>query len=170
MDKGTPISHLRRGEDDDGGAALDNMVQDIEGDTRGGPMPGYDGEQDDDQDYDPRDPRDPRNRPPPGYGQQQQQQQQYQQGPPPGYGSHQGIQSHGNLRSLENAGTAQKIMSEAKEPLLVAVLVVILSSGQVNSLITRFLPMANSNPLIGLIVRALLAGVAFYLLRRFIPS
>jgi uncharacterized membrane-anchored protein len=46
----------------------------------------------------------------------------------------------------------------------------LMSSGQLQALIARFLPIANSNPLIGLTVRAVLAGVLFYLLRRFIPS
>jgi uncharacterized membrane-anchored protein len=61
-------------------------------------------------------------------------------------------------------------MSELKEPLLVSVLVMLMSSGQLQSLIARFLPIASSNPLIGLAVRAVAAGVLFYLLRRFIPS
>jgi hypothetical protein len=71
---------------------------------------------------------------------------------------------------LENTSFGQKILAEAKEPLLVSVLVMIMSSPQLQSLIARFLPISASNPLIGLAVRALVAGVLFYLLRRFIPS
>lgn len=168
--KSTPISHLRRNEDE-GDADVDNMVHDIEGgggDPRGDPraqrMPGYDG--DDEPEFEARDPH---SRPPPGYGMHPGMMPPgYGMHPPPGY--HQGPANTNGAKGLENVGMGQKILSEAKEPLLVAVLVVILSSGQVGSLISRFLPMANSNPLIGLIVRALLAGAAFYLLRRFIPT
>jgi uncharacterized membrane-anchored protein len=71
---------------------------------------------------------------------------------------------------LENASFSQKLMAQAKEPLLVSVLVVILSSTQVQQLIARLLPMAAANPFIGLLIRAVIAGVAFWLLRRFIPN
>lgn len=71
---------------------------------------------------------------------------------------------------LENASFSQKLMTQAKEPLLVSVLVVILSSSQVHQLIARFVPMAAANPFVGLLIRAVIAGVAFWLLRRFIPN
>ena len=185
MDKSTPISHLRR-DDEDGGnqgdmrddaaAMMDHMVDDIEGEDGsrgmpGQPMPGYHHEE-----FDPR---------------MMQQQQQPGYGgsgngvpPPPGYGNpHQyggggpnrGMGGppggmRGEMPGLENASFTQKLMAEAKEPLLVAVLVIMLSSNQVGGLIARFLPIADKNPLVGLMVRAGIAGIAFWLLRRFIPS
>jgi hypothetical protein len=91
-------------------------------------------------------------------------------GPPPGYGGGPPGGRIGSNGGLENASFGQKLMAQAKEPLLVSVLVVILSSTQVQQLIARFLPMAAANPFIGLLIRAAIAGAAFFLLRRFIPN
>jgi hypothetical protein len=71
---------------------------------------------------------------------------------------------------LQNATFGQKMMAQAKEPLMVAVLVMLLGNEQVQSLIARFLPMVSSNPMIGLLVRGLIAGLLFFLLRRFVPT
>jgi hypothetical protein len=61
-------------------------------------------------------------------------------------------------------------MAHAKEPLMVAVLVMLLGNEQVQSLIGRALPFAGKSPMIGLLVRGLIAGALFFLLRRFIPT
>jgi hypothetical protein len=175
MEKSTPLSHLRRGDEtQDADAMMDNIVSDIEGGGGGGYQGG--GE----EEFDPR-----MMQQQPGGPQQPMMQQHYpqqQQHPHPGVIYHQPAppQMHmqrerdqsggGGAAGLENVPFAQKLMHECKEPLLVSVLVVMLSSGQVVSLINRFLPMAQGNPLIGLAVRAIIAGIAFYLLRRFIPS
>lgn len=178
MEKSTPLSHLRRGDEtQDADAMMDNIVNDIEG--SGG---GYQGGGE--EDFDPRmmQQQQPGGGPQPPMMQQHYPQQQQQQHPHPGVIYHQQAppQMHmqrerdqsggGGASGLENVPFAQKLMHECKEPLLVSVLVVMLSSGQVVSLINRFLPMAQGNPLIGLAVRAIIAGIAFYLLRRFIPS
>jgi len=166
MDKSTPLSHLRRGDDQpqDANSMMDNIVNDIEG----GSAPGYQGGAEEEE-YDPRmmpgaqqQPMHP--------SQQQPYQPPRQQHPHPGVIYHQQAPQMHAGPGLENVPFAQKLMHECKEPLLVAVLVVMLSSGQVISLVNRFLPMAQGNPLIGLAVRAIIAGIAFYLLRRFIPS
>lgn len=185
MEKSTPLTHLRRGPDEqepqyephdggdprggdprDGGfdprsmdpraaEMMDHIVDDIEAGEGGGMqqrMP---------QPPPPR--HDTRSGPHPGviYRGQQRMMDVSMRG---------GGAGRGEVELLENLPFSQKLMHEAKEPLLVAVLVVILSSGQVHSLINRFLPMAQGNPLISLIVRAAIAGFAFYLLRRFIPT
>ena len=165
MERSTPINHLHRsGGDQDPAAAemMDHIVDDLEAEqqqhssgTRESFNPG-----------------------PPGYAGPPPQQQRQYPGPPDG-GQYappqrmpQGPMRGGNYSpsSLENASLGQRLMTEAKEPLLVSVLVMLMSSNQLQSLIARFLPIAASNPLIGLAVRALAAGVLFYLLRRFIPS
>ena len=164
MQKSTPLDHLRR-EDEPQEAAqqmMDNVVNDLE--EVGQPMPGYSQQQ----------PEDPRMQP-----QAPSQQPQLEQFDPrmahPGM-NHPGIVGgyrggpHQMAPPLENATFGQKLMNQAKEPLLVSILVVILSGTQVQQLIARFLPMANSNPFIGLLIRAVIAGLAFYLLRRFIPN
>jgi hypothetical protein len=173
MEKSTPLSHLRRGDEtQDADAMMDNIVSDIEG---GG---GYQGGGE--EEFDPRMmQQQPGGGPQPPMMQQHYPPQHQQQHPHPGVIYHQPAppQMHmqrerdqSSASGLENVPFAQKLMHECKEPLLVSVLVVMLSSGQVVSLINRFLPMAQGNPLIGLAVRAIIAGIAFYLLRRFIPS
>lgn len=184
MQKSTPLDHLRRDDEPDIGsqqaaALMDSVVHDLEGGGGGQPMPGYGGGAGGPPpDMDPR-MQDPRMQgPPPGY-------EQFGGGPPPGYGSgpppgyggpmpgrmSPGYGGAGGAPpGLENTTFAQKLMSQAKEPLLVSVLVVILSSTQVQQLIARLLPMAAANPSVGLLIRAVIAGVAFWLLRRFIPN
>ena len=71
---------------------------------------------------------------------------------------------------LQNMSFSQKVMTQAKEPLMVAVLVMLLGNDQVQSLISRALPPAGKSPIVGLLVRGLIAGGLFFLLRRFIPS
>lgn len=180
MEKSTPISHLRRDEEgppqDDAAAMMEHMVNDVEGGggqppqergMPGQPMPGYGGGGGGYDNEGMMDPRmmDPRmmGGPPPGYG-----------GPHPGYGGGMhggpGPRQQQQMPGLENASFTQKLMTEVKEPLLVSVLVIILSSNQVGGLIGKFLPIADKNPLIGLMVRAGIAGLAFWLLRRFIPT
>jgi hypothetical protein len=176
MDKSTPLSHLRRNEEQqpqDANVMMDNIVNDLEGGYDNGE---YDDQQHPQQQMPPQGP--PQGRYPMPMPQLHQQQptqphpgviypprmmQQPQQMP-------QQQNFHGGDAGLENVSFTQKLLHDCKEPLLVAVLVVMMSSGQVVSLINRFLPMAQGNPLIGFAVRAIMAGIAFYLLRRFIPS
>lgn len=159
MDRSTPINHLHRSGEQDPAAAemMDHIVDDLEAEQG---MEHF--SQRDQQQYE----RGNEQGPPPQQHRQypgpQQQQEWHPRGPPPA--------SRGQYGGLENVSFGQRIMSEAKEPLLVSVIVMLMSSNQLNSLIARFLPIASSNPLIGLAVRALAAGVLFYLLRRFIPS
>lgn len=164
MDRSTPINHLQRnGNEQHPDEIIDNIVDDLEdeyqSDQRALPQQHF-------------------QQPP----QQHYQQPSQQGGPFPG---HQGPMMHPQMQqqmqqqmhhqpqpqqpSLANIPVSQKILGEAKEPLLVSVLVIIMSSPQLQSLIARFLPIAASNPLIGLGVRALFAGILFWLLRRFIP-
>lgn len=191
MQKSTPLDHLRRddGGMSGGGDAAQQMMDDVVHDLEGGG--GYPGDYPPDQQFDPR----MGGGLPPGMGGPMPGYEQFQGGggggpppgyqggpppgfhggPPPGYGGPPppGARMHpgaGGGPPLENASFSQKLMSQAKEPLLVAVLVVILSSSQVHQLIARFLPIAAANPFVGLVIRAVIAGVAFWLLRRFIPN
>lgn len=163
MERSTPINHLQRGGQAE--EMVDDIVDDLEEEQR------YLAQQQQAQHQAQQQPQQP------------QPQQQYQappqhfQGPPEQMyrpPNHQPMmmrpQRPVNQQSLENAPLSQRVLSEAKEPLLVSVLVIIMSSPQLQSLIARFLPIAASNPLIGLAVRAVFAGVLFWLLRRFIPS
>jgi hypothetical protein len=186
MDKSTPIAHIRRSQeeqDEDPRAVVDNIVDDIEGEMPmggAGAGPGVVAGAQDPRYYadDKDDERQPPYHPPPqqqraGYGYPKRMPQPgvvYRGGGPGGGPTGAGAGPSLGIHDLENMPFGRKLMYEAKEPLLVAVLVVILSSGQIDSLIRRFLPMAQTNPLIGLLVRAAVAGAAFYLLRRFIPS
>jgi hypothetical protein len=88
-------------------------------------------------------------------------QHQFQRGPPGGHQPMMRPVPPRNQPGLENESLSQRVLNEAKEPLLVSVLVIIMSSPQLQSLIARFLPIAASNPLIGLAVRAVFAGVLF---------
>lgn len=155
MDRSTPVSHLHRNAEQDPAAAemMENIVQDLD----------HEGEM-----------HQPQQRQPSQEEiefmqhqmmMQQQQQQRMQQ-------QRMMAQQQPDQRSapLENQSFTQKLMSEAKEPLLVSVLVLLMSSNQLQSLIAKFLPVAAGNPLIGLALRAVVAGVLFYLLRRFIPN
>jgi len=174
MQKSTPLDHLRReDEPQEGGAAqqmIDNVVHDLE--EGGQPMPGY-------SQQEPPRMEDPRMQAPPQQMPPQQAPQQFEQfgggfdprDPQNPRVAHPGMMTgYRGGPPLENATFGQKLMNQAKEPLLVSILVVILSGTQVQQLIARFLPMANSNPFIGLLIRAVIAGLAFYLLRRFIPN
>lgn len=189
MDKSTPIAHLRREEEDGGGgedaaSMMEHMVSDVEGDYHQGmpgqQMPGYQSDPEEDYRQHSQHPQHPQHHPssggpPPGYGGGYPPPPGYRGGPLPprgmmgggGGGPPQGGQGG---QGLENKTFVEKLMAEAKEPLLVSVLVIMLSSNQVGSLLARFLPMADKNPLVGLLVRAAIAGAAFWLLRRFIPS
>jgi hypothetical protein len=160
--RSTPLNHLNR----PGGDQVDEMVQDIENEN-------YENDQ-----YDP-----PMDQMPQQQQQQQQPPQHFQGPPPPGFyggppppGYHQPMyppaaQMRGPQPQpqLDAQPLSKRILEEAKEPLLVSVLVIIMSSPQLQALISKFLPIANGNPLIGLGLRALVAGVVFYLLRRFLP-
>ncbi len=166
MDKSTPLSHLRRdavGPDDEQGASqmMDNIVDDIE-------QGQYSPEEIEEMQRQAAAQRYPQ--PMPGMMPHQRPSPQQQQQPHPGMVYRGGGPMMRGPGDLENLPFMQKLMLEAGEPLLVAVLVVILSSGQVHSLINRFVPMAQGNHLIGLLIRAVIAGLAFYLLRRFIPT
>lgn len=163
MERSTPINHLQRG--GPAGQAeemVDDIVDDLEEEQRYLQHPSGQQHQSEQQlpqqqFHQPMPPQHP------------QHPQQYQR-PPPG---HQPMMMRPPMppqQGLENASLPQRVLSEAKEPLLVSVLVIIMSSPQLQSLIARFLPIAASNPLIGLAVRAVFAGVLFWLLRRFIPS
>lgn len=156
MDRSTPINHLHRSGEQDPAAAemMDHIVDDLEAEQGQG-MEHFSQDREYEQGPPPQQRQYPG--PPP--------QQEYQRGPGP-----MRSQYGGNHPGLENVSFGQRVMSEAKEPLLVSVIVMLMSSNQLQSLISRFLPIASSNPLIGLAVRALAAGVLFYLLRRFIPS
>jgi hypothetical protein len=159
MERSTPINHLQRG--GQAGQAeemVDDIVDDLEEEQRYMQQQQQQSEQQFHQ-------------PPPPQQRQQQHPQQYQRAPP----GHQPMLMRppvppSSMQGLENASLPQRVLSEAKEPLLVSVLVIIMSSPQLQSLIARFLPIAASNPLIGLAVRAMFAGVLFWLLRRFIPN
>lgn len=165
MDRSTPVSHLQRNAEQDPSAAemMENIVNDLD----------HEGEM-----------QQPHREPTPEeieymqhqmmmqqQARQQQMMQQQQRGmvPPDG---HRGpmVPPARAQNPLEHQSFTQKIMSEAKEPLLVSVIVMLMSSGQLQSLMNKFLPIAASNPLIGLALRAVIAGALFYLLRRFIPA
>ena len=164
MDRSTPLNHLQRSADQDPGAAemMDNIVHDLEeGEHQHQHQPSQEEIQ---------------------YMQhqqmlmqqqqmQEQQQQQRAAGAPEGhYGPMVPPRMQKQPPQLENKSLGQKVMAEAKEPLLVSVIVMLMSSGQLQSLISKFLPIAAGNPLIGLGLRAVVAGLLFYLLRRFIPA
>lgn len=186
MQKSTPLDHLRRDDEPHQQQAqqandlMDSVVHDLEGGGAGQPMPGYGGGGEYPQEMDPRMGPPPQGRPQGGpqggfqhFGGGPGMDPRMVGGPPPGYGGpmHGGGPPPGMMGpGLENASFSQKLMAQAKEPLLVSVLVVILSSTQVQQLIARLLPMAAANPFIGLLIRAVIAGVAFWLLRRFIPN
>ena len=167
MDRSTPLNHLQRSADQDPAAAemMDNIVHDLE-----------EGEQQQGQHQPSQEEMQYMQHQQMLMQQKQQQQMQMQQqqraGAPEG---HYGPMVPPRMQpspqlDLENKSFGQKAMAEAKEPLLVSVIVMLMSSGQLQSLITKFLPIAAGNPLIGLGLRAVVAGVLFYLLRRFIPA
>lgn len=164
MERSTPINHLQRG--GQAGQAeemVDDIVDDLEEEQRY--LQQQQQHQPEQQFHQPQGPlQGPPQGPPQGLP------QQYQR-PPPGHQPmrHMPPQMR-TQQGLENSSLPQRVLSEAKEPLLVSVLVIIMSSPQLQSLIARFLPIAASNPLIGLAVRAVFAGVLFWLLRRFIPN
>jgi hypothetical protein len=167
MERSTPINHLQRGGQAE--EMVDDIVDDLEEEQR------YLAQQQQPQQPQQHQPQHPQQHQP--HHPQQHQPPQHFQGPPEQMyrpPNHQPMmmrpQRPVNQQSLENAPLSQRVLSEAKEPLLVSVLVIIMSSPQLQSLIARFLPIAASNPLIGLAVRAVFAGVLFWLLRRFIPS
>ena len=150
MDRSTPVSHLQRNAEQDPSAAemMENIVHDLDHEQE--PQPTQ--EEIEYMQHQMMMQQQAR--------QQQMMQQQRAAAPPP---------SSSQQNPLEHQSFFQKILSEAKEPLLVSVLVMLMSSGQLQSLMNKFLPIASNNPLIGMALRALIAGVLFYLLRRFIP-
>lgn len=172
MDKSTPLSHLRRDENQDEGArqmmeGIVNELQDQDGPVYDSDPEFFQGQPDGPPPPPP--PTHPRGPPPPpARGNQQ-----HPPYPMPGvYGGNNAPprgppQFH---RQLENESFFQRVMSQAKEPLLVSILVVVMSSSQVNDLLMRFIPIAAGNPLISMLIRAVIAGVVFWLLRRFIPN
>jgi hypothetical protein len=165
----TPLNHLRRDEQQD--PASQKMMESIVQDLEGGAYSDY-GDQEDmmnqQQQGDPRMQVDPRQEHFQPHPEQFQGDPQMYHGPSPREAWMQQMQQRQN--QLEKKGFSEVILSEAKEPLLVSILVIILSSSHVQSLLSRFLPMADNSPLTGLLIRAALAGILFYLLRRFIPN
>lgn len=165
MERSTPINYLQRGNQAE--EMVDDIVEDLEEEQQYLQA----------QQQHPQPPMQP-NQPPMQHPQPQMQppeqqylpQHQFQRGPPGGHQPMMRPVPPRNQPGLENESLSQRVLNEAKEPLLVSVLVIIMSSPQLQSLIARFLPIAASNPLIGLAVRAVFAGVLFWLLRRFIPS
>lgn len=68
----------------------------------------------------------------------------------------------------KNKGMMENLTNLAKDPLLVAALFFVLSNSTVASTIEGFLPYAYSGPLIGLGLRALIAGALFFVLKTFV--
>jgi cation transport ATPase len=164
MDRSTPVSHLQRNSEQDPSAAemMENIVHDLD----------HEGE----MHQHPQQQREPTAEEIEFMQHQMMQQQQQQQQQQQRMMQHKAPEGHHGpmvpprmQTSLEHQSVTQKIMSEAKEPLLVSVIVMLMSSGQLQSLMNKFLPISASNPLIGLAIRAIIAGALFYVLRRFIP-
>lgn len=174
MDKSTPLSHLRRDEAQDEGArqmmeGIVNELQDQDGPVYEEANPEFFQGQPDGPPPPPPPPpsHHPRGPPPPPVRGGNHHPPYPMPGAMPGAMPSGGPQFH---RQLENESFFQRIISQAKEPLLVSILVVVLSSSQVNDLLMRFIPIAAGNPLISMLIRAVIAGVVFWLLRRFIPN
>lgn len=148
MDKSTPLDTLRREPDDDQElAAADAQVAD-----ESYPADAYEPEP---EDLDSR----ARAHHPPGipHG-------PYGVPPPPHFAYNQG-----SMPPLESGGLAQWLLDEAKEPMLVAVLVLVVSNSHTQDLLGRALPAVVSSPLLhGVAQAAAIAGL-FWLLRRFLP-
>lgn len=156
MSKGTPISKLRM--DQDNSQMVQNILNEMDGQQGGGqPMPQMP------QGQQPLAPQQPQ------YQQEdfEPQMQQYEEQYEPQYQENFG----GGMNQFKELSTNEQLMEELKEPLLVVLLVLLANLEVVNSFLVKNLPkvlIANGElNLWGLVVKATLAGVLFYVVRRF---
>ena len=70
----------------------------------------------------------------------------------------------------KNASTLNKLAVEAKDPIIIGVLFVILSLPMVDNLITKFVPITNKSPYILVGVKALAIMVFYWLIKHFYLS
>ena len=83
--------------------------------------------------------------------------------------------SRGELEMADTVFASQpspmkNVITEAKEAALVMVVVFILSLPQLDALLNRFVPMTQTSPYIGILIKSLVAAIVVWLVRYFYLS
>ena len=102
---------------------------------------------------------------------QQQQQQQQEQFDQDYEDEYEGYEDYGPMVQQKPMTATEQIIDEVKLPLLVVLLVFLTNFGQINQLIVQNVPRLASGGelnILGIAVKALVAGVVFYVVKRFL--
>lgn len=84
--------------------------------------------------------------------------------------SHNEIQLIDTFFKSENKFTVNAIVEESKDSIIIAFLFIILSSSQIDSLFHKILPMTVNSTYILIIIKALVIGAAYWLIKHFYLS
>ncbi len=84
--------------------------------------------------------------------------------------SHNEIHLMDTFFKSENKFTVNAIVEESKDSIIIAFLFIILSSSQIDSLFHKILPMTVNSTYILIIIKALVIGAAYWLIKHFYLS
>jgi hypothetical protein len=66
--------------------------------------------------------------------------------------------------------TMNSVMEESKDSFIVALLIILLSLPQINEIVTRFVPSASTSEYTMLLVKGIMGGVFFWIIKHFYLS